>query len=149
MRLTDADLVKAFLNQEDRPTHSGRMLGDCFSKGQFELAFEYGSVVQRSAIRHALIACLTLPPHESSARASVRHATFEKHLENLLVHALRSIAADQHVARPERVAADLLVEATRLRSSFQVAGRLRMRDPNLRYGQHALTEASAFHPKNH
>jgi hypothetical protein len=128
MRFTDADLVEAFLDQEDRPSHSGRMLSDCFSKSQFELAFEYGSVVQRSAIRQALIASLTLPPPESSARACVRHATFEKHLENLLIHTLRSIAADPYVARPERVAADLLVEAARLRSSFPVAARSRVRE---------------------
>jgi hypothetical protein len=127
MRLTDADLVEAFLTQEDRPSHSGRMLSDCFSKSQFDLAFEYGSVVQRSAMRHALIACLTLPPVEASPRASVRHATFEKHLENLLLHALRRIAADPYVARPERVAADLLLEAARLRSRFPVAARSRMR----------------------
>jgi hypothetical protein len=59
MQVTDAELVEAFLGQDDRRTYSGKMLSDCFSPTQFDLAFQYGSVVQRSAIRHALIACLS------------------------------------------------------------------------------------------
>ena len=66
-RVTDAELVEAFLGQADRCTHSGQMLGDCFSASQFDLAFQYGSVVQRSAIRHALIACLSLPAPDPCA----------------------------------------------------------------------------------
>jgi hypothetical protein len=101
------------------------MLGDCFSASQFDLAFQYGSVVQRSAIRHALIACLSLPPPDPCADLPVRYATFEKHLENLLLHTLKSVAGDMQVARPERVAANLLVEAAWFRNNFEVAARSR------------------------
>jgi len=128
-RVTDAELVEAFLGQEDRRTHSGQMLSDCFSASQFDLAFEYGSVVQKSAIRHALIACLSLPAPDPRAELPVRYATFEKHLENLLVHALRSVAGDIQVARPERVAANLLVEAAWFRNNFEVAARSRRPAP--------------------
>ena len=124
-RVTDAELVEAFLGQADRCTHSGQMLGDCFSASQFDLAFQYGSVVQRSAIRHALIACLSLPAPDPCADLPVRYATFEKHLENLLLHTLKSVAGDMQVARPERVAANLLVEAAWFRSNFEVAARSR------------------------
>ncbi len=112
---TDSELLDAFLSQNDRLTHSGMMLSDCFSPSQFDLVFEYGSVVQRSAVRQALIACLSLPAIEPGTVVSPRHVTFEKHLENLLLHALRSIAADEWVPRPERVAASLLVEAAAIR----------------------------------
>ena len=60
-QLTDWELLDAFLSQEDRLTHSGMMLSDCFSPNQFELVFEYGSVMQRSAVRQALIAALRYP----------------------------------------------------------------------------------------
>ena len=122
-RVTDAELVEAFLGQADRCTHSGQMLGDCFSASQFDLAFQYGSVAQRSAIRHALIACLSLPAPDPCADLPVRYATFEKHLENLLLHTLKSVAGDMQVARPERVAANLLVEAAWFRNNFEVAAR--------------------------
>ena len=125
MQVTDAELVEAFLGQDDRRTYSGKMLSDCFSPTQFDLAFQYGSVVQRSAIRHALIACLSLPAPDPRADLPVRYATFEKHLENLLVHTLWSIAGDVQVARPERVAANLLVEAAWFRNNFEVASRSR------------------------
>jgi hypothetical protein len=121
--VTDAELVEAFLGQKDRRTHSGRMLRDCFSPSQFDLAFEYGSVVQRSAIRHALIACLSLPALDPLADLPVRYATFERHLENLLVHTLKSVAGDGRVARPERVAANLLVEAAWFRDNYELAAR--------------------------
>jgi hypothetical protein len=125
MQVTDAELVEAFLGQDDRRTYSGKMLSDCFSPTQFDLAFQYGSVVQRSAVRHALIACLSLPAPDPRADLPVRYATFEKHLGNLLVHSLRSIAGDAQVARPERVAANLLVEAAWFRNNFEVASRSR------------------------
>jgi hypothetical protein len=41
---------------------------------------------------------------------SVRPMTFEKHLDNLLVHVLRTIASDSTVASYDRDIANLLVE---------------------------------------
>jgi hypothetical protein len=119
-QLTDMELLDAFLSQDDRLTHSGMMLSDCFTPSQFDLVFEYGTVMQKSAVRQALIACLSLPAVERGAEMPPRNATFEKHLENLLLHALRSIAADQWVPRPERVAASLLVEAATIRKLPQL-----------------------------
>jgi hypothetical protein len=116
-RLNDAELVEAFLNQEDRRTHSGLMLSDCFSYGGFELVFEYGTVVQKSAVRQALIACLSLPSFDHRQDVPPRNATFEKHLENLMLHALRGIAADERIMRGDRAAADLILEAASLRQS--------------------------------
>jgi hypothetical protein len=112
---TDSELLDAFFGQDDRLTHSGMMLSDCFSPTQFDLVFEYGTVMQRSAVRQALIACLSLPAVTPGAETPPRIATFEKHLENLLLHALRSITADEWVPRPERVAANLLIEAAAIR----------------------------------
>jgi hypothetical protein len=119
-QLTDWELLDAFLSQEDRLTHSGMMLSDCFSPSQFDLVFEYGTVIQKSAVRQALIACVSLPPIDPGLEVPPRNATFEKHLENLLLHALRSIAADERVPRRERVAASLLVEATANRNLPQL-----------------------------
>jgi hypothetical protein len=65
---------------------------------------------KKSAVRHALLACLSLPAVNHLSAPSVRHVTFEKHLDNLLVHALRTIAADGTVARYDRDIANLLVE---------------------------------------
>jgi hypothetical protein len=124
-QVTDAELVEAFLGQDDRRTYSGRILSDCFSPSQFDLAFEYGSVVQRSAIRHALIACLSLPAPDPRIELPVRHATFERHLENLLVHTLKSVAGDARVTRHERLAAELLVEAAWFRNTYELAARTR------------------------
>ena len=109
-QVTDADLVETFIGQADRSTHSGLKLRDCFSRTAFDLVFRYGSVLQKSAVRHALVACLSLPAVDHLSAPSVRHATFEKHLDNLLVHALRTIAADGTVARYDRDIANLLVE---------------------------------------
>ena len=78
---TDMELLDAFLSQDDRLTHSGMMLSDCFSPSQFDLVFEYGTVIQKSAVRQALIACLSLPAVEPGAETPPRNATFEKHLE--------------------------------------------------------------------
>src|SRR6516162_6117799 len=107
-QLTDLELLDAFFSEEDRLTHSGLMLSDCFSPSQFELVFDYGTVIQRSAVRQALIACLSLPSIDPGQEVPPRNATFEKHLANLLLHALRGIAADERVPRRERVAASLL-----------------------------------------
>ena len=109
-QVTDADLVETFIGQADRSTHSGLKLRDCFSRTAFDLVFRYGSVLQKSSVRHALVACLSLPAVDHLSAPSVRHATFEKHLDNLLVHALRTIAADGTVARYDRDIANLLVE---------------------------------------
>jgi hypothetical protein len=114
-QLTDTELLDAFLSQDDRLTHSGMMLSDCFTPSQFDLVFEYGSVFQKSAVRQALIACLSLPTVERGVEPPPRNATFEKHLENLLLHALRSISADEWIPRRERAAASLLVEAAAIR----------------------------------
>jgi hypothetical protein len=126
-QLTDPELLDAFFSQEDRQTHSGMMLSDCFSPGQFDLVFEYGTVIQKSAVRQALIACLSLPSIEPGLEVPPRNATFEKHLENLLLHALRSIAADERVPRRERVATSLLVEATLIGKLSQLVEHTRAR----------------------
>ena len=109
-KVTDADLVEAFIGQADRNTHSGLRLRDCFSRTAFDLVFQYGSVLQISAVRQALIACISLPAADHPPAPSVRHMTFEKHLDNLLVHVLRTIAADVTVASYDRDIANLLVE---------------------------------------
>jgi hypothetical protein len=109
-QVIDADLVETFIGQADRYTHSGLKLRDCFSRTAFDLAFRYGSVLQRSAVRQALIACISLPAIDHLSATSVRHITFEKHLDNLLVHVLRTIAADGTVASYDRDIANLLVE---------------------------------------
>jgi hypothetical protein len=100
------------IGQADRHTHSGLKLGDCFSRTAFDLVFRYGSVLQRSAVRQALIAYISLPAVNHLSARSVRHNTFEKHLDNLLVHVLSTIAADGTVARYDRDIASLLVEPT-------------------------------------
>jgi hypothetical protein len=117
---TDADLVETFIGQADRNTHSGLKLRDCFSRTEFDLVFRYGSVLQKSAVRHALLACLSLPAVDHLSAPSVRHSTFEKHLDNLLVHSLRTIAADGTVARYDRDIANLLVEAAADRTRAMV-----------------------------
>ena len=110
-QVSDADLVEAFIGQADRHTHfSGLKLGDCFSRTAFDLVFQYGSVLQISAVRQALIACILLPAVDRPLAPSVRHMTFEKHLDNLLVHVLRIIASDSTVASYDRDIANLLVE---------------------------------------
>jgi hypothetical protein len=115
-RLADAELVDAFLSQEDRCTHSGLVLSDCFSQNHFDLVFAYATVVQKSAVRQALIACLSLPSFDPRLGLPPRNATFEKHLENLLLHALRAITNDGYVARADRVSASLLLEAAAIRA---------------------------------
>ena len=120
-QVTDADLVETFIGQADRSTHSGLKLRDCFSRTAFDLVFRYGSVLQKSSVRHALLACLSLPAVDHLSAPSVRHATFEKHLDNLLVHALRTIATDGTVARYDRDIANLLVETATDRTRAPLA----------------------------
>ena len=55
---SDAEPVETFLGQADRYTHSGLKLSDCFSRTAFELVFKYGTILQMSAARQALIAAL-------------------------------------------------------------------------------------------
>ena len=105
-QVPDAELVETFIGQADRYTHSGFKLRNCFSR----TASQYGSVLQISAVRQALIACILLPAVDHPLAPSVRHMTFEKHLDNLLVHVLRTIASDSTVASYDRDIANLLVE---------------------------------------
>jgi hypothetical protein len=109
-QVPDAELVETFIGQADRYTHSGFKLRNCFSRTAFDLVFQYGSVLQISAVRQALIACILLPAVDHPLAPSVRHMTFEKHLDNLLVHVLRTIASDSTVASYDRDIANLLVE---------------------------------------
>jgi hypothetical protein len=120
-QVTDADLVETFIGQADRNTHSGINLRDCFSRTAFDLVFRYGSVLQKSAVRQALIACISLSAVDHLSAPSVRHVIFEKHLDNLLVHALRTIAADGTVARYDRDIANLLVETAADRTKAPMA----------------------------
>jgi hypothetical protein len=118
----DLELVEAFLNQEDRRTHSGLMLSDCFSYAGFELAFEYGTVVQRSAVRQGLIACLSLPSFDPQSEPPARNTTFEKHLENLLIYVWQSITDDESIRRDDRATAALLFDtAVRRRDPRELA----------------------------
>jgi len=117
---SDSETVAAFLSQPDRYTHSGLRLSDCFPRTAFELVFEYGTVLQRSAVRQALMACISLPVVDFGSHASVRHITFEKHLSNLLLHTLRNIAIDNGVDVSDRHLAQLLIDVSDVRpqSSF-------------------------------
>ena len=120
-QVTDADLVETFIGQADRNTHSGLKLRDCFSRTAFDLVFQYGSVLQRSSVRQALLACISLPVVDHRSAISVRHATFERHLDNLLVHVLRTIAADGTGASYDRGIANLLVETAADRARAPIA----------------------------
>jgi hypothetical protein len=120
-QVPDAELVETFIGQADRYTHSGFKLRNCFSRTAFDLVFRYGSVLQKSAVRQALIACISLPAVDHLSAPSVRHIIFEKHLDNLLVHALRTIGADGAVARYDRDIANLLVETAADRTRAPMA----------------------------
>ena len=109
-QMSDAELVETFLGQADRYTHSGLKLSDCFSRTAFELVFKYGTILQMSAARQALIACNSLPAVDPRSVSPVRHVTFERHLNHLLLHILGTIADDGNVANSDRVVAKLLVE---------------------------------------
>jgi hypothetical protein len=117
----EIELVAAFLNQPDRYTHSGLRFSDCFPRTAFELVFEYGTVLQRSAVRQALMACISLPAVGPGIDPSVRHITFEKHLSNLLLHTLRNIAVDNGVDVSDRHLAQLLIDVSDVRPHSSVA----------------------------
>jgi hypothetical protein len=59
-KVTDADLVETFIGQADRNTHSGLKLRDCFSRTAFDLVFQYGSVLQISAVRQTIVSLPSL-----------------------------------------------------------------------------------------
>ena len=106
----DLELVETFLGQADRYTHSNLKLSEAFSRVAFGLAFEYGSNLQKCAVRQALKACVSLPTVGPKSSTPVRHVTYEKHLSNLLVHVLKTIADDDAIAGYDRDIARLLVE---------------------------------------
>ena len=110
-RPSEAELVEAFLGQADRYTHSGLKLSDCFSWEAFALVFNHGTVLQRSAVRQALLACISLPHVDSESATPVRHITFEKHLNNWLLHIFRIIADDSKVDNSDRRMAKVLAES--------------------------------------
>ncbi len=110
-RPSEAELVEAFLGQADRYTHSGLKLSDCFSWEAFALVFNYGTVLQKSAVRQALLACISLPHVDSESATPVRHITFEKHLNNWLIRVLGIIANDSNVENSDRRVAKVLVES--------------------------------------
>jgi hypothetical protein len=109
-RPSDVELVEAFLGQADRYTHSGLELSDCFSWEAFALVFTCGTVLQRSAVRQALLACISLPAVDSRFATPVRHITLEKHLSNWLLHVLTIIADDPSVDSSDRRMARAIVE---------------------------------------
>jgi hypothetical protein len=118
---SDVELVAAFLSQPDRYTYSGGRLSDCFPRTAFDLVFEDGTILQKSAVRQALIACISLPAVDPGSHASVRHITFEKHLSNLLLHTLRNIAVDNGVDVSDRHLAELLIDVSDVRSQSSIA----------------------------
>ena len=61
-------------------------------------------------MRQALKACISLPTVSPKSSTPVRHVTFEKHLSNLLVHVLKTIADDGAIPGYDRDIARLLVE---------------------------------------
>jgi len=107
---SDLELIEKFLGQSDRYTHSNLKLSEGFSRVAFELVFEYGSNLQKSAVRQALIACVSLPAVGAHSFTPVRNITFEKHLSNLLVHVLKAIANDNAVSTYDRDIAMLLAD---------------------------------------
>jgi hypothetical protein len=107
---SDLELIEKFLGQSDRHTHSNLKLSEGFSRVAFELVFEYGSNLQKSAIRQALIACVSLPAVSAHSSTPVRNITFERHLSNLLVHVLKAVGDDKAVASYDRDIAMLLAE---------------------------------------
>ena len=110
-RSSDVELVEAFLGQPDRHTHSGLRLSEGFSWEAFALVFNYGTVLQRSAVRQALLACISLPAVDSRFATPVRHITWEKHLNKWLIHVLGNIADDINVDSSDRRMAEVLVES--------------------------------------
>jgi hypothetical protein len=109
-RPSDEEPVEAFLGQPDRYTHSGLMLSESFSWEAFELVFNNGTVVQKCAVRQALLACISLPAVDAQADTPVRHIIWEKHLYNWLVHVLKMAAEDRNVDPSDRRMAQLVIE---------------------------------------
>jgi hypothetical protein len=72
-------------------------------------------------VRQALMACISLPAVGPGDHASVRQITFEKHLSNLLLHTLRSIAVDGSVDVSDRHLAELFIDASDVRPQSSVA----------------------------
>ena len=128
---SDLELIEQFLGQSDRYTHSNLKLSEGFSRVAFELVFEYGSNLQKSAVRQALIACVSLPAVGAHSFTPVRNITFEKHLSNLLVHVLKAIADDKAVASYDRDIAMLLAETGLGRPSATRAREMGDRHPAL------------------
>ena len=64
---------------------------------------------------------ISLPDVNQLSARSVRHNTFGKHLDNLLVHVLRTVAADGTVARYDRDISSLLVETAGDRPRVPIA----------------------------
>jgi len=110
-RPSDEELVEAFLGQADRYTHSGLRLSEVFSWEGFELVINDGTVLQRSAVRQALLACISLPSVDPDFPPPVRHTTREKHLHNWLLHVLKRIAEDPNVDSSDRRMAHAIVQA--------------------------------------
>jgi hypothetical protein len=110
-RPSDKELVESFLGQPDRHTHSGLRLSESFSWEAFELVFNNGSVLQRSAVRQALLDCISLPSVDPDFPPPVRHATLEKHLHNWLLHVLNRIVEDPNVDSSDRRMAHVIVQA--------------------------------------
>ena len=110
-RPSDEELVEAFLGQADRQTHSGLGLSEAFSWEAFELVFNNGTVLQRSAVRQALLACIGLPSVDPNFPTPVRHTTLEKHLHNWLLHVLERVAEDSNVDPSDQRMAQVIIEA--------------------------------------
>jgi hypothetical protein len=102
---------------------AGLKFRDCFSPTAFELVFTYATILQKSAARQALIACILLPAIDPLSDTSVRHITFETHLDNLLLHVLKTIADDRKVPDADRDIAKVLVEIASDRTQAPTARR--------------------------
>jgi hypothetical protein len=109
-RPSDQELIEAFLGQPDRYTHSGLKLSESFSWEAFELVFNNGTVVQKCAVRQALLACISLPAVDAQVDTPVRHIIWERHLYNWLIHVLKMVAEDRHLDPADRRMAQLIVE---------------------------------------
>ena len=111
-RPSDEELVEAFLGQPDRYTHSGLKLSESFSWEAFELVFNNGTVVQKCAVRQALLACISLPAVDVEFATPVQHITLERHLHNWLLHVLRKVIEDPTVDPADQRMAQVIVEGS-------------------------------------
>ena len=110
-RPSDKELVEAFLGQPDRHTHSGLRLSESFSWEAFELVFNNGTVLQKRALRQALLDCISLPSVNHDFPPPVRHTTLEKHLHNWLLHVLKRIVENPNIDSSDRRMAHVIVQA--------------------------------------